>query len=63
MRLTTENLLKLAELYGVSITQLASPPDAAGLVSTLDEVQTIIEKMAPETLAEWLSLGRKLSGK
>ena len=60
MKLSTDDLEALAEIYGCTATQLAAPPAAANLVSTLDSLQQIACDMDPDILARWLQIGRDL---
>ncbi len=53
-------LQEIAKIYGVSVSQLAAPPEEAELVAVLDEVQTIVTGMDPAALKHWLALGRSL---
>lgn len=61
MRLSTEDLEKLATIYDATPRQLMAPPLAADLVTTLDRAQGIIETMSKTALEHWLSIGETLA--
>lgn len=61
--LTTRDLERLAEIYGVTSRQLCAPPSQASLVAHLDDVQQIIEGMDEGDLGHWLATGRAMRRK
>ena len=61
MKLSTQDLQALAQIYGATITQLQAPPSSADLVAKLDRAQTIIEKLDPDALEQWLAVGDTLA--
>ncbi|ATJ90417.1 hypothetical protein HK16_09705 [Acetobacter senegalensis] len=60
--LTTADLERLAETYGISVRQLLMPPEAAELVANLERAQRVMDSMDSADIENWLSLGEKASG-
>lgn len=60
MKLSTSDLQRLADVYGITVTQLISPPEAAELVILLDRAQNIFDSLSPEDRERWLQLGERL---
>jgi len=57
---TVEVLEKLAEVYGITRSQIEHSPDSADMVAFLDRAQHIIEGMPSEDLERWLQIGESL---
>lgn len=60
MRLSTEDLQRLAGVYGTSVKGLMVSPEAEEEVRLLEEFQTIVEGADPEAVRRWMSLGHAL---
>lgn len=60
MRLSTEDLQRLAHVYGITVAELSQAPEAADLVSRLAQVQDVVEGMSPADFEHWIALGRAL---
>lgn len=60
MKLSTADLVSLAQIYGATPSQLIAPPEAAEMVATLDRTQRIVDGMEPDTLEQWLAIGERL---
>jgi len=58
--LSSKQIQALTRLYGITVGQLASPPEEAEMVRVLDEVQMIVTGMDVDALQHWLALGRSL---
>lgn len=63
MPLTTADLMNLATIYGATPRQLDHSPDAAALVAFLDRAQHVVERLSPEDLERWITIGESLSRK
>lgn len=63
MKLSTADLQALAQIYGVTTSQLAGPPESADLIAILDRMQAIADRVDPEALEPWLQLGERLPPK
>ena len=60
MKLSTTDLEALAKLYGVSVSQLQMPPEAAELVARMDRAQVILSGLTKEDLEYWIGMGERL---
>ena len=63
MRLSTQDLERLAVIYGATTTQLAAAPAAASDVAILDKLHSIANGMDPAVLARWMAIGEDLKRK
>ena len=60
MRLSTEDLQRLADVYQTTVRGLMASPESAEQVKLLEEFQDIVEESDPAALRRWLDLGRDI---
>ena len=58
--ITTRDLERLAEVYGITRSQIEHPPAAADMVAFLDRAQHIVSALPPDDLERWLQVGEAL---
>lgn len=59
--LTSEQFERLAHIFRATPAQLLADPMESAAVDTLQEAYAIMQDMDPDTLAQWLDIGRKLA--
>lgn len=60
MPITTLDLERLAEVYGITRSQIEHSPELSGMVTFLDRAKEIIKDMPAEDLDRWLAIGESL---
>lgn len=63
MRLTTTDLMRLADIYKATPSQIIMHPDMKDIIAQFERFQSIVGSMPTETVDDWLKIGERLSGK
>lgn len=63
IKISGQNLARLAELYSSTVPQLMAEPALASEIDLLDRLHSLAKDMAPDALAHWLWMGEQLSKK
>lgn len=58
--ITTLDLERLAEVYGITRSQIEHSPELSDMVTFLDRAKEIIKDMPAEDLDRWLAIGESL---